>query len=204
VKASASTHVTVPAQSSSLDFSAATQTFAESSSRREDLNSDESQMDATPKITNQHVTQQASDAGAIIIHEDADAIEDEDDEDDTDSQTTLHDQYAPTTPARYELRTTTTTVPIAFSPATPAFRPGNGPMTPSTVAHAALNSRTPVLGELSLNKLPIDREEALRQIRERRGRARSFQAGHGTPMKQTLEGVKDRRDISAPVSRGRQ
>jgi hypothetical protein len=204
VKASASTHVTVPAQSSSLDLSAATRTFAESSSGREDLNSDESQMDATPKTANHHVTQQASDAGAIIIHEDEDAIEDEDDEDDTDSQTTLHDQYAPTTPARYELRTTTTTVPIAFSPATPAFRPGNGPMTPLTVAHAALNSRTPVLGELSLNKLPIDREEALRQIRERRGRARSFQAGHGTPMKQTLEGVKDRRDISAPVSRGRQ
>jgi hypothetical protein len=74
-------------------------------------------------------------------------------------------------------------------------------MTPSTVAHAASDARTPVLGELSLNKLPFDREAALEAIRQRRGRARSMAAGQGTPMKQMVEGVKDRRDISAPVSR---
>jgi hypothetical protein len=196
----------VPAHAK-LGLSAVTQTFAKSSSWSEDSNSNESPIDITLEPATHQGAQQATNAGVINIHEDEDedAIEDEDEdsEDDVDSQNTLLDQYAPTTPARYELHTTTTTVPIAFSPATPAFRPGNGPMTPSTVAHAASNARTPVLGELSLNKLPIDREEALRQIRERRGRARSFQAGHGTPAKQMLEGVKDRRDISAPVSRGR-
>jgi hypothetical protein len=194
----------VPAHAE-LGLSAVTQTFAESSSWSEDSNSNESPIDITLEPATHQGAQQATNAGVINIHEDEDAIEDEDEdsEDDVDSQNTLLDQYAPTTPARYELHTTTTTVPIAFSPATPAFRPGYGPMTPSTVAHAASNARTPVLGELSLNKLPIDREEALRQIRERRGRARSFQAGHGTPAKQMLEGVKDRRDISAPVSRGR-
>jgi hypothetical protein len=188
-----------------LGLSAVTQTFAESSSWSEGINSNGSPIDITPQLATRQGAEQVHNAGVISIHEDEDAIEDEDedDEDETDSQNTLHDQYAPTTPARYELHTTTTTIPIAFSPATPAFRPGNGPMTPSTVAHTASNARTPVLGELSLNKLPIDREEALRQIRERRGRARSFQAGHGTPAKQMLEGVKDRRDISAPVSRGR-
>ncbi len=74
-------------------------------------------------------------------------------------------------------------------------------MSPFTVAHAAPNGRTPVLGELTLNNVPFDREAALQAIRERRGRARSMAEGHGTPMKQMLEGVKERRDISAPVFR---
>ena len=50
----------------------------------------------------------------------------------------------------------------------------------------------------------VDREAALEAIRQRRGRARSFAAGHGTPRKQMMEGVKERRDISAPVARIRQ
>jgi hypothetical protein len=62
----------------------------------------------------------------------------------------------------------------------------------------------PALGELSLNKVPIDREAALEAIRQRRGRARSMAAGQGTPMKQMVVEVKERRDISAPVSRVRQ
>jgi hypothetical protein len=136
----------------------------------------------------------------ISIHEDA--VDDSEDED-MSPPTPDREPTGPATPYLTRTITTTTTIPLHFSPATPAFKPGRGPMTPSTVAHAAANAQTPVLGELSLNKLGIDREAALAAIRERRGRARSMAAGHGTPMKQMVEGVKDRRDISAPVTRVR-
>ncbi|KZM20319.1 hypothetical protein ST47_g8463 [Ascochyta rabiei] len=124
----------------------------------------------------------------ISIHEDV--IDDSDEEMEPSVPTTA----GPGTP--YVTKTTTTTIPIAFSPATPAPRPGKQLMSPFTVAH-----RAPVLGELALNNVPFDREAALQAIRERRGRARSMAEGHGTPMKQMLDGVKERRDISAPVSR---
>ncbi|RYN43972.1 hypothetical protein AA0113_g4262 [Alternaria arborescens] len=136
----------------------------------------------------------------ISIHEDA--VDDSEDED-MSPPTPDREPTGPATPYLTRTITTTTTIPLHFSPATPAFKPGRGPMTPSTVAHAAANTQTPVLGELSLNKLGIDREAALAAIRERRGRARSMAAGHGTPMKQMVEGAKDRRDISAPVTRVR-
>lgn len=136
----------------------------------------------------------------ISIHEDA--IEDSEDEE-LSPPTPTHEPAGPVTPYLTRTITTTTTIPLHFSPATPAFKPGRGPMTPSTVAHAAADARTPVLGELSLNKLPFDREAALQAIRERRGRARSMAAGQGTPMKQMVEGLKERRDISAPIPRVR-
>jgi hypothetical protein len=134
----------------------------------------------------------------ISIHED---VIESDDDDDMTPPTPVHAPTGPATPYLTRTITTTTTIPLHFSPATPAFKPGRGPMTPSTVAHAAANAQTPVLGELSLNKLGFDREAALAAIRERRGRARSMAAGHGTPMKQMIEGAHNRRDISAPVSR---
>ena len=137
----------------------------------------------------------------ISVHEDV-AVDS--DEEDLEPPTPSHEPTGPVTPYLTRTITTTTTIPLHFSPATPAFKPGRGSMTPSTVAHAPSDARTPVLGELSLNKVPFDREAALEAIRQRRGRARSMAAGHGTPMKQMVEGVKDRRDISAPVSRVRQ
>ena len=124
----------------------------------------------------------------IAIHEDT--FDDSDEE----MEPPISAAEGPSTP--YVTKTTTTTIPIAFSPATPAPRPGKQLMSPFTVAHHA-----PVLGELALNNVPFDREAALQAIRERRGRARSMAEGHGTPMKQMLDGVKERRDISAPVSR---
>ena len=124
----------------------------------------------------------------IAIHEDT--FDDSDEE----MEPTISAAAGPGTP--YVTKTTTTTIPIAFSPATPAPRPGKQLMSPFTIAH-----RAPVLGELALNNVPFDREAALQAIRERRGRARSMAEGHGTPMKQMLDGVKERRDISAPVSR---
>ncbi|KAF1950022.1 hypothetical protein CC80DRAFT_483382 [Byssothecium circinans] len=140
-------------------------------------------------------------ASTIEIHEDA--VMDSDEED-TCPQTPLHGPTGPATPGQYLTRTitTTTTIPLHFSPATPAMKRGaQATMTPSTVAHATNDARTPILGELSLNRVPFDREAALEAIRERRGRARSMAAGQGTPRKQMMEGVKERRDISAPVSR---
>lgn len=138
-----------------------------------------------------------SKSGDISIHEDA--IEDSDDDDVLPER----ESTGPVTPYLTRTITTTTTIPLHFSPATPAYKAGRGPMTPSTVAHAAADAQTPVLGELSLNNVGFDREAALAAIRERRGRARSMAAGHGTPMKQMVEGVKDRRDISAPIQRVR-
>ena len=44
----------------------------------------------------------------------------------------------------------------------------------------------------------ISREEALEQIRQRRGRARSIAAGNGTPRKKMVDIGELRRDISAP------
>jgi hypothetical protein len=135
----------------------------------------------------------------VAVHEDA--VYDSDEEN-VEPPTLAHETNGPATP--YITKTTTTTIPISFSPATPAPRPGNQLMSPFTIAHAPENLRVPALGELSLNKVPIDREAALEAIRQRRGRARSMAAGQGTPMKQMVEGVKERRDISAPVSRVRQ
>lgn len=126
----------------------------------------------------------------IAIHED---------DSDEDMEPPTSAALGPGTP--YVTKTTTTTIPIAFSPATPAPRPGKQLMSPFTIGHGAANGRTPILGELQLNNVPFDREAALQAIRERRGRARSMAEGHGTPMKQMLEGTKERRDISAPVSR---
>ncbi|KAF2271638.1 uncharacterized protein EI97DRAFT_407825 [Westerdykella ornata] len=136
-----------------------------------------------------------------IIYEDAVVSDDENAE----PQTPLFGPPGPATPGQYITRTitTTTTVPLHFSPFTPAAKRDNHPLTPSTVAHAPSNIQSNALGEISLNKLPIDREAALEAIRQRRGRARSMAAGHVTPRKQMMEGVKERRDISAPVARGR-
>lgn len=47
----------------------------------------------------------------------------------------------------------------------------------------------------------MSREEALEQIRQRRGRARSIAAGNSTPRRQMVEGAGIRRDVSAPVGR---
>jgi hypothetical protein len=201
VKAHGSACISTPAKPSNLSQSVVTETSSEPSQWTSDAHTLKTSTSANSEVVTvrRRSTLKENKTATISIHEDA--IEDEED-DELESETPTEMATEPTTPARYELHTTTTTIPIAFSPATPAFRPGRGPMTPSTVAYAASDARTPVLGELSLN-LPIDREAALEQIRQRRGRTRSMAEGHATPMKKMVEGVKDRRDISAPVLRTR-
>lgn len=117
-------------------------------------------------------------------------------------QTPLHGPSGPATPAFLTRTiTTTTTVPLHFSPA-PIH---NMPPTPSTISHlpshAPSSGSSQPLRDLDLNALPIDRAAALEQIRLRRGRARSIAAGQSTPRKQMFEGTLGRRDISAPVGR---
>ncbi|KAL1598791.1 hypothetical protein SLS60_007933 [Paraconiothyrium brasiliense] len=148
--------------------------------------------------------QKRAKSGGILIHEDAVMDSDEDDEEGNEPESPSQEvSDPPVTPYLTRTITTTTTIPLHFSPVTPAIKSGDEPLTPSTIAHAPTNAPTPVLGELNLNKLPIDREAALEAIRQRRGRARSMAMGQETPRKQMMEGVKERRDISAPVSRVR-
>jgi hypothetical protein len=111
----------------------------------------------------------------------------------------------PQTPLR-EIRTvtTTTTIPITFSPFPARPSQEDQPLTPMTVGHPPLAHPpgSPFPASAFKADGTLDREAALRQIRERRGRARSVQMGHATPRKQMMEGVAGgRRDISAPALR---
>jgi hypothetical protein len=108
----------------------------------------------------------------------------------------------PQTPIR-EIRTvtTTTTIPITFSPFPARPSQEDQPLTPMTVGHPPHPHPpgSPFPASAFKADGTLDREAALRQIRERRGRARSVQMGHATPRKQMMEGVNGRRDISAPA-----
>ncbi|KAK8006296.1 hypothetical protein PG991_012593 [Apiospora marii] len=98
---------------------------------------------------------------------------------------------------RHTTTTTTTSVPLR-----------EGDKNPREYMNSAMNSREP-----SRERAPsfdrhnpaltptMTREEALAQIRERRGRARSAAQGAVTPHKQQVSGVGDRRDVSAPAGR---
>ncbi|KAF1998368.1 hypothetical protein P154DRAFT_250130 [Amniculicola lignicola CBS 123094] len=203
VKAVAPAPTTTPAKPSRIGLSAITEVPVGSSPWTPDANS--TVIPPEPASPSLSATRPGSERKlkTISIHEDA-IVDDEEDED-MGPQTPLHDPSGPATPHYVRTVTMTTKIPLHFSPMTPAIQKSDKPMTPSTIAHAPTNAQAQaqVLGELSLNKLPFDREAALEAIRERRGRARSMAAGHGTPMKQMLGGVKERRDISAPVSRVR-
>lgn len=94
--------------------------------------------------------------------------------------------------------TTTTTVPMHFTPvAKPQlFSKPNDPENienqPPSFQQNENESAVPVTPS-------FDRAAALAAIEYRRGRAKSIANGHATPQKQMMEGVKERRDISAPA-----
>ncbi|KAK8025532.1 hypothetical protein PG990_003355 [Apiospora arundinis] len=93
----------------------------------------------------------------------------------------------------FHTMTTTTSVPI---------REGN--KNPRDYMNSAMNKhqRSPSFDVHNPALTPtMTREEALAQIRERRGRARSAAQGAVTPRKQMVSGVGDRRDVSAPAGR---
>ncbi|KAI8960006.1 hypothetical protein F5Y11DRAFT_349936 [Daldinia sp. FL1419] len=89
----------------------------------------------------------------------------------------------PHSTAAFYTVTTTTTVPVRDTmnqnrDRVPSFDVNNPALTPT-----------------------MTREEALAQIRERRGRARSAAQGLATPRRQMMSGTGDRRDVSAPAAR---
>ncbi|KAI1111408.1 hypothetical protein F5Y14DRAFT_312528 [Nemania sp. NC0429] len=97
-----------------------------------------------------------------------------------------------TSAAFYTVTTTTTKIPIQDENVKPHSS------TPLTLPPA---SRTPSFDVNNPALTPtMTREEALAQIRERRGRAKSAMQGAMTPHKQTLVGVVDR-NVSAPAGR---
>ncbi|KAI9721221.1 MAG: hypothetical protein M1812_002382 [Candelaria pacifica] len=81
---------------------------------------------------------------------------------------------------------------------TPAEDPcGAISVPPTPLRHTTITTTTTIPLADVFSPSTMSREEALEQIRWRRGRARSIAAGSATPRKQMLEGV-TRRDISAP------
>lgn len=107
----------------------------------------------------------------------------EEDQNPTPTQARVYHEANPSPAPEYTIHTisTTTRIPLANPP----------DLTPPTVLPTSNN---PALSPT------MSREEALAQIRERRGRARSLAQGTLTPRKQMVEGA-DRRDISAPAIR---
>lgn len=96
----------------------------------------------------------------------------------------------------YSVTTTTTTVPITDKkrkPSSQAYHRGL-PRPPSRADEVSFDANNPAMTPT------MSREQALAQIRERRGRARSAAQGAATPRKQMIEGV-ERRDLSAPTGR---
>ncbi|KAK0285182.1 hypothetical protein LTR35_005384 [Friedmanniomyces endolithicus] len=99
--------------------------------------------------------------------------------------------------------TTTTTIPTHFTPISKPFtyRPNDTEnIPPPSDPESAIAADSP-----EPQGPTFDRAAALAAIEYRRGRAKSFQAGHLTPRKQMLEGfgAGQRRDISAPALGGK-
>jgi hypothetical protein len=112
-----------------------------------------------------------------------------------------------TTPYRPEpsIRTvtTTTTIPMQFTPAKRAEAPARTyNFHPESNTAASSPVDTPIDSAVATAEPAFDRAAALAAIAYRRGRAKSIADGQTTPRKQMLEGVinlKERRDISAPL-----
>lgn len=111
--------------------------------------------------------------------------------------TEARDSYRPhTSAASYTVTTTTTTtVPLRedHESVDPREYAQSGRKTPSRDPSFDVNN--PALTPT------MTREQALAQIRERRGRARSAAQGAATPRKQMVAGNGERRDVSAPAGR---
>ena len=89
-------------------------------------------------------------------------------------------------PSRIISHTVTTTIPLV------------DPFTPIRDSHQEIRY-TPAKDLPFSPGASITREQALEQIRQRRGRARSIAAGNGTPRKPMVDVRTLRRDISAPA-----
>ena len=102
-------------------------------------------------------------------------------------------QTTPYRPGYVRTITTTTTIPMHFTPQKPKF---DAMQDAENIPPTVMSPR-----DRSGSAPTFDREAALAAIAYRRGRAKSIANGHMTPRKQMMEGVniKERRDISAPA-----
>ena len=101
----------------------------------------------------------------------------------------------PHTSAAFYTVTTTTSIPIQDDNVKPAPRSAPLPLT-------HMRDRTPSFDVNNPALTPtMTREQALAQIRERRGRARSAMQGAMTPRRQMVTGVTGDRNVSAPAGR---
>jgi hypothetical protein len=100
----------------------------------------------------------------------------------------------PHTSAAFYTVTTTTTVPVReVENVDPRTYAASGKRTHARIA--SFDITNPALTPT------MTREQALAQIQERRGRARSAAQGAMTPRKQMVTGGGERRDVSAPAGR---
>ena len=106
--------------------------------------------------------------------------------------------------------TTTTLIPLADSPPPVHHQPHHQPKTPSQPPSSQPSAEQEHDHEHDQSLLAgttMTRQQAIEQIRIRRGRARSIAAGAFTPRRQMVDaqgpGLGNRRDISAPGERGR-
>ncbi|KAI1451920.1 hypothetical protein F4805DRAFT_60888 [Annulohypoxylon moriforme] len=103
------------------------------------------------------------------------------------------DAIRPHTSAAFFTVTKTTTVPVHEE----NYRGSN-----STSSYRSSSSEPPSFDVNNPALTPtMTREQALAQIKERRGRARSAAQGLATPKKQMVKGAGERRDVSAPMGR---
>jgi hypothetical protein len=117
----------------------------------------------------------------------------------------------PHTSAAFYTVTTTTTVPLRGDDLRSASQRGErergrgaAMRTPSGSSNSSSKIANSATASFDINNPAMTptmtREQALAQIRERRGRARSVAQGTATPRKQMTEGAGPRRDISAPTA----
>lgn len=105
----------------------------------------------------------------------------------------LPEETTPTAPSPAKLRFPTTPRPL---PIPPPHTTHVSNVTTTVVPLVVAESPAPFTLSATMS-----REEALEQIRQRRGRARSIAAGHTTPRKQMIDLGGLRRDISAPAGK---
>ena len=104
------------------------------------------------------------------------------------------DASRPHTSAAFYTVTTTTTVPLRDDKIPDESDFQNRVRSQSRGSQSSFDASNPALTPT------MTREQALAQIRERRGRARSAAQGAATPRRQMVKGV-ERRDMSAPMAR---
>ncbi|KAI1753760.1 hypothetical protein F4782DRAFT_495561 [Xylaria castorea] len=136
------------------------------------------------------------DVSSCAIDDDDDAsIAEADDSPDPATHTETPSDLRPhTSAAFYTVTTTTTTIPVQDE----NVKPNSAPFTTSKQGHG----RAPSFDVNNPALTPtMTREQALAQIRERRGRARSAMQGAMTPHRQMVAGVLADRNVSAPAGR---